>query len=120
MKRRQIEKMSHSAAVIININDLPNLDILVGKESEANWEHRDRLISGLTNFFNEQREGLDYSLSGMTTFSGSFADLRASFQALPTNDVRFVISGWIKNYYDDILLIVRISILVILLLIIIP
>ena len=99
---RQI-KMS---PLLININDLPNLDILTGKESEANWEHRDRIISGLTVYFNEQRAGLDYSLAGMTTFSGSFADLRASFQALPANDVRFVISGWIKNYYDDILLIV--------------
>ena len=42
----------------------------------------------------------------MSTFSGSFADLRASFQALPANDARFVISGWIKNYYEDIMLIV--------------
>lgn len=92
---------------MINLNDLPDLEILKGKETELNWEARDRLITNLTTFFTEQRAALDYSLAGMSTFSGSFADLRASFQALPANDPRFVISGWIKNYFDDILLIVR-------------
>lgn len=89
-----------------NINDLPDLEILRGKESELNWEARDRILNNLTVFFTEQKEKLDYSLAGKSTFSGSFADLRSSFQALPANDPRFVISGWIKNYYDDILLIV--------------
>lgn len=94
------------SSVNFNLNDLPDLETLRGKESELNWEARDRLISNLTVFFTEQKEKLDYSLAGMSTFSGSFADLRSSFQALPANDPRFVISGWIKNYYDDILLIV--------------
>lgn len=95
------------SALIININDLPDLTVLQGKECESNWEPRDRIITALTVFFTEQRAKLDYSLAGMTTFSGSFADLRASFQQLPANDVRFIISGWIKNYYEDIMLIVR-------------
>ena len=85
------------------------MDILKGKENELNWEQRDRLLASLTVFFNEQRTQLDYSLTGMSTFSGSFADLRASFQALPANDARFIISGWIKNYYEDIMLIVQLS-----------
>lgn len=91
----------------ISLTDLPDLEILKGKENELNWEARDRLITNLTTFFTEQRAKLDYSLAGMSTFSGSFADLRASFQTLPANDARFVISGWIKNYYDDIMLIVK-------------
>ena len=91
---------------MISLTELPDLEILKGKESELNWEPRERLLASLTTFFNEQRAQLDYSLSGMSTFSGSFADLRASFQALPANDARFVISGWIKNYYEDIMLIV--------------
>lgn len=90
----------------VNLNDLPDLEILKGKENELNWESRDRIITNLTTFFNEQRGLLDYSLAGMNIYSGSFADLRASFQTLPANDARFVISGWIKNYYDDIMLIV--------------
>ena len=94
------------SALILNINDLPDLQILKGKECELNWEQRDRIIIGLTAYFIEQRAKLDYSLAGMSTFSGSFADLRASFQILPANDVRFIISGWIKNFYDDIMLIV--------------
>lgn len=93
-------------SLIVNINDLPDLQILQGKECELNWEQRDRIITGLTLFFVEQRAKLDYSLAGMSAFSGSFADLRASFQIMPANDVRFIISGWIKNYYDDIMLIV--------------
>lgn len=97
--------MSASASNI-NLHDLPNLEILRGKENELNWEQRDRILHNLTVYFTEQREKLDYSLTGMSTYSGSFADLRSSFQALPANDARFVISGWIKNYYDDILLIV--------------
>lgn len=95
------------STVNISLNDLPDLEILRGKENELNWEPRDRLLNNLTIFLTEQREKLDYSLAGMSTFSGSFADLRASFQALPANDARFVISGWIKTYYDDIMLIVR-------------
>lgn len=91
----------------ISLSDLPDLEILRGKESELNWEARDRLLNNLSVFFAEQKEKLDYSLTGMANFSGSFADLRASFQALPANDPRFVISGWIKNYYDDIMLIVK-------------
>jgi hypothetical protein len=91
----------------ISLNDLPNLEIFRGKESELNWEARDRLLNNLSVFFTDQREKLDYSLAGMSNFSGSFADLRASFQALPANDARFIISGWIKNYYDDIMLIVK-------------
>lgn len=94
-------------SINISLTDLPDLEILRGKESELNWEARDRLLNNLSVFFAEQKEKLDYSLTGMTNFSGSFADLRASFQALPANDPRFVISGWIKNYYDDIMLIVR-------------
>lgn len=91
---------------MISLTELPDLEILKGKENELNWEPRERLLASLTTFFNEQRAQLDYSLAGMSTFSGSFADLRASFQALPANDARFVISGWIKNYYEDIMLIV--------------
>lgn len=93
---------------MISLTDLPDLEILKGKENELNWEPRDRLLASLTTLFNDQQTQLDYSLVGMSTFSGSFADLRASFQALPANDARFVISGWIKNYYEDIMLIVRI------------
>ena len=96
-----------STTLQININSLPDLEILKGKESELNWEQRDRLITGLTAYFTEQRSVLDYSLAGMSTFSGSFADLRASFQGIPANDSRFIISGWIKNYFEDIMLIVR-------------
>ena len=92
---------------IVTLNDLPDLEILKGKENELNWEARDRLITSLTTFFLDQRSQLDYSLTGMSTFSGSFADLRTSFQALPANDARFIICGWIKNYYDDIMLIVN-------------
>lgn len=94
-------------SINISLNNLPDLEIFRGKESELNWEARDRLLNNLTVFFAEQKEKLDYSLAGMSNFSGSFADLRASFQALPANDARFVISGWIKNYYDDIMLIVN-------------
>ena len=93
-------------SINISLNDLPDLEILRGKECELNWEARDRLLNNLTVFFAEQKDKLDYSLVGMSNFSGSFADLRASFQALPANDARFIISGWIKNYYDDIMLIV--------------
>ena len=93
-------------SINISLNDLPDLEILKGKECELNWEARDRLLNNLTVFFEEQKDKLDYSLVGMSNFSGSFADLRASFQALPANDARFIISGWIKNYYDDIMLIV--------------
>lgn len=93
---------------MISLTDLPDLEILKGKENELNWEPRDRILASLIAFFNDQRTQLDYTLAGMSTFSGSFADLRASFQALPANDARFIISGWIKNYYDDIMLIVRI------------
>ena len=93
-------------SINISLNDLPDLEILRGKECELNWEARDRLLNNLTVFFEEQKDKLDYSLVGMSNFSGSFADLRASFQALPANDARFIISGWIKNYYDDIMLIV--------------
>ena len=92
---------------MISLTELPDLEILKGKENELNWEQRERLLASLTTFFNEQRTQLDYSLAGMSTFSGSFADLRASFQALPANDARFIISSWIKNSYEDILLIVR-------------
>lgn len=90
----------------INLHDLPDLEILRGRESELNWEPRERLISNLIAFFSEQRSQLDYSHAGMAAFSGSFADLRASAQALPANDPRFVISGWIKSYYEDIMAIV--------------
>lgn len=91
---------------MISLADLPDLEILKGKESELNWEQRERLLASLTSFCNEKRAQLDYSLTGMSNFSGSYADLRACFQTMPANDPRFVISGWIKNYYEDILLIV--------------
>lgn len=91
-----------------SINDLPSLEIMVGKESELNWEARDRILASLLNYCLSTRTALSYSISGMNTnFSGSFADLRASFLSLPANDPRFVLSGWIKGNYEDVLLILH-------------
>ena len=36
---------------MISLTELPDLEILKGKESELNWEQRERLSPPLTTFF---------------------------------------------------------------------
>lgn len=92
---------------MFNPADPPSLAVMLGKESELNWEARDRFLDALIGYCNETRSRLSYSFSGIGAFSGSFVDLRASMQLLPANDPRLMMAHWLKANYEDILLVVR-------------
>ena len=90
--------------------DAAQLSVLVGRESELNWEPRDRLIDALTRYCTETQGTLQYATIGSF---GSLADLRQSTGSLAghnnnnANDPRNLLASMLKINYEDILQIVR-------------
>lgn len=91
----------------MNFNPLepPSLAILVGKESELNWEARDKLIDSITRYCQETKNQLSYPT--IASF-GSLADLKAGqvHSSQTTNDPRYLLASLLKINYEDILQIV--------------
>lgn len=97
--------MAPTAAGTFSLSDPPSLTILVGRESENNWEARDRILESLVRFCNETRGSLQYS-TGNLGFGASGMDLRASLAGFQSSDPRVVLSNYLKVNYEDILLVV--------------
>lgn len=105
-------KMPPPASSVFNPLDPAPLAILVGRETELNWEARDRLIDAITRYCTETQPTLQYASSNSF---GSLADLRASQASLSNqnnsnnaNDPRNLLSSLLKINYEDILVIVSV------------
>ncbi len=99
-----------NATAAFNPLDAAQLTILVGRESELNWEARDRLINAITLYCAELQPTLQYASVGSF---GSLADLRLSSSSLGAlssqnnpNDPRTMLTSLLKINYEDILQIV--------------
>lgn len=104
-------EMPAQSTSTFNPLDPAPLAILVGRETELNWEPRDRLIDSMTRYCIETQPALQYPSIGSF---GSLADLRqASFGTLTgsnqnsnsssSNDPRVLLSSLLKINYEDIL-----------------
>jgi hypothetical protein len=84
-----------------SLSDPPSLAVLIGRESETNWEARDRLLDVLMRFCISEANAAG-SVSDSSNFSGSFSSL-----SLPASDPRLFLANYLKINYEDILLVVR-------------